>query len=70
MKTLDIRPEKTVMVGDTPVDVATARNAGVYSIVVTSGVTLQTTTLDAIQQSKPDIIVSSLSGLLNILYDK
>lgn len=67
LKELAIEPSKTALVGDTPTDVFTAKNASVASIVVTSGVSLGMTTLEKIHESKPDMIISSLAELKNIL---
>jgi phosphoglycolate phosphatase len=67
-KTLGVKSERTVMVGDTPVDVMTARNAGIYVVVVTSSVALRITTLNMILESRPDMTISSLQELPDILY--
>jgi phosphoglycolate phosphatase len=48
------RPEETVMIGDSKVDVLTARNAGAWSIGCTFG--LAPETLAIIQ---PDVLVDS-----------
>jgi len=68
MRELDVKPERTVMVGDTPVDVLTAGNAGIYTAVVTSSIRLGMTTLDKIREAKPDLIISSLRELPYNLY--
>ncbi len=68
MRELDAKPERTVMVGDTPVDVLTARNAGIYVAVVTSSIRLGMTTLDKIREAKPDLIIPSLRELPCNLY--
>lgn len=68
MKTLGVESGRTVMVGDTPVDVMTARNAGIYVVAVTSGVALRMTTLKLIHESRPDAVISSLQELMDILY--
>jgi len=70
MRELGFEPTQTALVGDTPVDVATARNAGTYSIIVTSGVALGFTTLERVRDSRPDAIISSLTELLDLLYIK
>jgi len=67
LKELAIEPSKTALVGDTPTDVFTAKNAGIAVIVVTSSVSLGMTTLDNIYASKPDRIIHSLAELKNIL---
>jgi len=68
MKELDVKPEITVMVGDTPVDVFAAKNAGIYAVAVTSGIRLGMTTLAKIREAKPDLIISSLRELPCNLY--
>lgn len=68
MRELGVEPQRTVLVGDTPIDVMTARNAGVYSIAVTSSVPLGFTTLDKIRDAKPDVVIDSLSELPRHLY--
>lgn len=67
MRELGFGPTQTALVGDTPVDVATSRNAGTYSIVVTSGVALGFTILERIRDSRPDAIISSLTELPDLL---
>jgi phosphoglycolate phosphatase len=49
-----VTPEETVMVGDSQVDVLTARNAGLWSIGVTYGFAPQT-----LEQVVPDILVDT-----------
>jgi len=68
MKELDAEPRETVMVGDTPLDVITARNSGVDVIAVTSSIVLGMTTMDKIRNANPDAIISSLVDLPNYLY--
>jgi len=68
MKELDAEPVRTVLVGDTPTDVHTARNAGTYSITVKTGISLGMTTLDEVEKAGPDIIIDFFSELPNHLY--
>ena len=68
MRELDVDPQKTVMVGDTPLDVITARNAGIHAIAVTSSVVLGMTTMEKIRKANPDAIIPSLLDLPNHLY--
>ncbi|MGB6194490.1 MAG: HAD-IA family hydrolase [Terracidiphilus sp.] len=56
MQEADARPEQTVMIGDSQVDVQTARNAGAWSIGCTFG--LAPGSLEAIP---PDVLVDSPS---------
>jgi phosphoglycolate phosphatase len=48
------KPEETVMIGDSEVDVATARNAGTWSIGCTFGLSPQ-----SLVSSPPDVLVDS-----------
>jgi len=57
-----VPPERTVMVGDSAVDVLTARNAGVYACGVPWG--FQPETLAA---SPPDIMISDLRELVGMV---
>jgi HAD superfamily hydrolase (TIGR01509 family) len=68
MRELDVKPERTVMVGDTPIDIFTARNAGIYVVAVTSSIRLGMTTLNKIREAKPDLIIPSLRKLPCDLY--
>ncbi len=64
MREAGARPEQTLMIGDSAVDVLTARNAGVPVAAVTYG--LQPETLG---QYPPDILVDSLAELARELLD-
>jgi phosphoglycolate phosphatase len=48
------KPEETVMIGDSEVDVATARNAGTWSIGCTFGLSPQ-----SLEDNPPDVLVDS-----------
>jgi phosphoglycolate phosphatase len=52
------QPEETVMVGDSEVDILTARNAGMWSIGVTYGFAPQT-----LEQVPPDVLVDTPAEL-------
>ena len=56
------RPEETVMVGDSEVDILTARNAGMWSVGVTYGFAPQT-----LEQVPPDVLVDSPAELSKAL---
>jgi len=62
-KELNVEPPRAVMVGDTPVDIVTARNTGISVIPVTSSISLGVTTINKIRDAKPDIVISSLLDL-------
>ena len=68
MRELDVRPERTALVGDTPTDIMTARNAGIYPIAVTSSIPLGMSTLDKINAANPEVVIDSLRELPNHLY--
>lgn len=59
---LDTEPARTLMVGDSAVDVLTARNAGVPSCGVTYGLQPET-----FEQHPPDILVDRMEELVEIL---
>lgn len=53
---------ETVFIGDSNVDIQTAKNAGIKSIIVTYGFE----SLSSIQSQKPDFIVDRLGAVLNL----
>jgi phosphoglycolate phosphatase len=55
-------PEETVMVGDSQVDILTARNAGLWSVGVTYGFAPQT-----LEQVVPDVLVDTPAELGQVL---
>jgi phosphoglycolate phosphatase len=54
MQQVNARPDQTVMIGDSAVDVETARNAGAWSIGCTFGLLPQ-----SLQAAPPDVLVDS-----------
>lgn len=62
MDELEVPPSRALMVGDSAVDVQTARNAGVRSCGVTYG--LQPETL---QQHPPDLLIDRMEELVELL---
>ena len=56
------QPEETVMVGDSEVDVLTARNANLWSVGVTYGFAPQ-----SLERSRPDILVDTVAELAEVL---
>ncbi len=56
-------PEETVMIGDSEVDVATARNAGVWSVGCTFGLAPQ-----SLKDNQPDVLVDSPADWTAALY--
>jgi phosphoglycolate phosphatase len=58
MKEAEVTPEETVMVGDSQVDILTARNAGLWSVGVSYGFAPHT-----LQQVVPDVLVDTPSEL-------
>lgn len=64
---LSVNRERAVLVEDTPTGIMTGKNAGVYTIAVTTSVPWATT-MEALRQAGPDQIIASLSELQNHLY--
>ena len=62
MREAGAQPEETVMVGDSGVDVLTARNAGLWSVGVTYGFAPQT-----LEQVPPDVLVDTPAELAEAL---
>jgi phosphoglycolate phosphatase len=62
MREADARPEETVMVGDSQVDILTARNAGMWSAGVTYGFAPRT-----LEQVIPDVLVDTPAELAQAL---
>jgi phosphoglycolate phosphatase len=56
------RPQQTVMIGDTDVDVITARNVGAYSIGVTYGLAPHT-----LEGAPPDVLIDQPQELAQVL---
>lgn len=56
------RPEETVMIGDSDVDIITARNVGAYSIGVTYGLAPHT-----LEDAPPDVLVDHPTELADVL---
>jgi len=57
-----VAPEETVMVGDSQVDVLTARNAGLWSVGVTYGFAPR-----SLEVTVPDVLVDTPAELANAL---
>ena len=55
-------PEETIIVGDSDVDVLTARNAGIYSVGVTYGLAPHT-----LQDAPPDVLIDKPPELATVL---
>ena len=62
-KELQVRPEKTLIVGDTELDIQCGKNAGAK----TCGVTYGYRNLEQIEKEMPDILISRLDELKNFL---
>ena len=56
------RPEETIIVGDSDVDVLTARNAGIYSVGVKYGLAPHT-----LQDAPPDVLIDKPQELATVL---
>ena len=59
---LDITPEETLMVGDTELDIACGKNAGSKTCAVTYGYR----TKKALEEQEPDLIIDSITDLVNL----
>jgi phosphoglycolate phosphatase len=59
------RPEQTVIIGDSDVDIITARNAGIYSVGVTYGLAPHT-----LEDAPPDILVDHPRELGDVLGER
>lgn len=65
-KTMDLlkaTASRTAMIGDTPLDIDSAKNAGVYAIAILSGVRLGYTTVETLKKTRPDVIIEDLTEL-------
>ncbi len=56
------QPEETVIIGDSDIDVLTARNAGIYSVGVTYGLAPHT-----LQDAPPDVLIDKPQELATVL---
>ena len=68
MDRLSVDRSRTMFVGDTPVDVAAARNARVKSVAVATGIDIGATTLQELKASDPDIMVQNIMDVTSYLY--
>jgi phosphoglycolate phosphatase len=57
-----VAPQQTVIIGDSEVDVVTARNAGIYSVGVTYGLAPHT-----LEEAPPDVLVDHPRELADVL---
>ena len=62
MNSASARPEETVFIGDSTIDIETAKNAGIKSIIVTYGFDSRA----SIESAKPDFILGRLGEVLNL----
>jgi len=56
------QPEETVMIGDSDIDILTARNAGIYSVGVTYGLAPHT-----LEDAPPDVLIDKPHELATVL---
>jgi len=61
LERLNIRPERSLMVGDHPIDVATARRAGAWACGLTTG------RMNAQDLAEADLVLSSLKELVDLV---
>ena len=62
MNEAGVQPDETVMVGDSEVDVLTARNANLWSVGVTYGFAPQ-----SLERTHPDVLVDTVAELAEVL---
>ena len=62
MNKFNLSPEKTLMVGDSAIDIETGKHAGV----ITCGVTYGLGNLDSLTNSNPDYLIDNLSQLKSL----
>jgi phosphoglycolate phosphatase len=62
MNKFNLSPEKTLMVGDSAIDIETGKHAGV----ITCGVTYGLGNLDSLTDSNPDYLIDNLSQLKSL----
>ena len=66
MKREGILPQEALFIGDSPIDIETARNAGIETVVITHGFTGE----DELKCAAPDHMVQSFSELLALIRAK
>jgi len=64
LKLLGSKPEKSIMVGDHPIDVVAGKMAGMKTAAV-----LTLKTREDFQSVAPDLILNDVSGILDVLFD-
>jgi phosphoglycolate phosphatase len=57
-----VQPEETIIIGDSDIDVLTARNAGIYSVGVTYGLAPHT-----LEDAPPDVLIDHPRELADVL---
>lgn len=60
LKTYDLTPEQAVIIGDSPIDIATGRSAGIMTVALTQGLSDEADLRDA----EPDLLVTDMPALL------
>ena len=61
----EAQPEETILVGDSDVDVITARNSGIYSVGVTYGLAPHT-----LEDAPPDVLIDKPNELATVLGER
>ena len=62
MEEAGVEPEEAIMIGDSDIDVLTARNSGIYSVGVTYGLAPHT-----LQDAPPDVLIDHPRELADVL---
>jgi len=62
MAKVGVRPEDTLLIGDSPTDIETGRSAGLFTIAVSHGMTPTA----ALRQAAPDVLAEDFAHLLKL----
>ena len=65
-KELNVKPEETLMVGDTELDIQCGKNAGA----ITCGCYYGYRSKESLEAEKPDFLISGINDLLKIVYNE
>jgi len=64
LRTLDVHPDKCIMIGDGPTDIESGRSAGTW----TCGVTYGFRPRDVLSSCDPDLLIDDLAELKNLIH--
>jgi len=69
MKKFEVENKRTVMVGDTLLDIKAGKNAGVYTVAVKTGVKLGIAKISDLKKAQPEKLIDSVKELPRLLSD-